>query len=168
MGSSPSAPTDLRPSLANRTIPHKSYRCFYLRQRAGALHHERRESSDSMIEAGGPSTSEFQECYLRSVVPAPPGVVMFSPPEVPRNASRGKGKGHAKEVFKKRGRGQYRGRYPVESPGQRQLLLRHLDGNLKDLIRDTERLTVALEYHESLTQGCAGSQRRVKLPRPKD
>ena len=31
------APTDLRPSPANRTIPHKSYRCFYLRQRAGAL-----------------------------------------------------------------------------------------------------------------------------------
>src|SRR5215204_5320954 len=30
-------PTDLRPSLANRTIPHKSYRCFYLRQRAGVL-----------------------------------------------------------------------------------------------------------------------------------
>src|SRR5215211_1130720 len=53
-------------------------------------------------------------------------------------------------------------------PGQRQLLLRHLDGNLKDLIRDTERLTVALEYHESRPQGCAGPQRRVKLPRPKD
>jgi hypothetical protein len=53
-------------------------------------------------------------------------------------------------------------------PGQRQLLLRHLDGNLKDLIRDTQRLTVALEYHESLTQGCPGSQRWVKLPRPKD
>src|SRR5215204_1107532 len=27
-------PTDLRPSPANHTIPHKSYRCFYLRQRA--------------------------------------------------------------------------------------------------------------------------------------
>src|SRR5215211_826725 len=26
------APTDPRPSLANRTIPHKSHRCFYLRQ----------------------------------------------------------------------------------------------------------------------------------------
>src|SRR5215204_5697711 len=53
-------------------------------------------------------------------------------------------------------------------PGQRQLLLRHLEGNLKDLIRDTERLTVALEYHESLPQGCAVSQRWVKLARPKD
>src|SRR5215203_1688191 len=53
-------------------------------------------------------------------------------------------------------------------PGQQQLLLRHLDGNLKYLIRDTQRLTVALEYHESLTQGRAVSQRRVKLPRPKD
>src|SRR5829696_3342451 len=48
-------------------------------------------------------------------------------------------------------------------PGQRQLLLRHLDGNLKDLIRDSQRLTVALEYHESLPQGCPGSQRWVKL-----
>jgi hypothetical protein len=53
-------------------------------------------------------------------------------------------------------------------PGQRQLFLRHLDGNLKDLIRNTKRLTVALEYHESLTQGCPGSQRRVKLARPDD
>src|SRR5215208_1332458 len=53
-------------------------------------------------------------------------------------------------------------------PGQRQLLLRHLDGNLKDLIRDTQRLTVALEYHESLPQGCPGSQRWLKLARPKD
>src|SRR5919112_2059678 len=53
-------------------------------------------------------------------------------------------------------------------PSQRLLLLRHLDGNLKDLIRDAKWLTVALEYHESLTQGCAGSQRWVKLPRPKD
>jgi hypothetical protein len=94
---------------------------------------------------------------------------MVSLPRVPRNASRGKGKGRARyDGGNRRGQGQYRGRYPVESPGQRQLLLRHLDGNLKDLIRDAERLTVALEYHESLTQGCAGSQRRVKLPRPKD
>ena len=50
---------------------------------------------------------------------------------------------------------------------QRRLLLRHLDGNLKDLIRDAERLTVALEDHDGLTRGCVGSQRRVKLPRPK-
>ena len=88
---------------------------------------------------------------------------MVSPPEVPRNAERGKGMGRARYDGEKTGaaRGMYRGRYPVESPGQRQLLLRHLDGNLKYLIRDTERLTVALEYHDSLTQGCAGSQRRV-------
>src|SRR5829696_4022037 len=31
-------PTDLRPSPANRTIPHKSYRCFYLRQKAKIVH----------------------------------------------------------------------------------------------------------------------------------
>ena len=56
----------------------------------------------------------------------------------------------------------------IPRPGRRQLFLRHLDGNLKDLIRDTKRLTVALEYHDGLTQGCTGSQRRVKLPRPKN
>ena len=57
-----------------------------------------------------------------------------------------------------------------EDPGPERwwLFLRHLDGNLKDLIRDTKRLTVALEYHHSLAQGCALSQRRLKLPRPKN
>ena len=48
-----------------------------------------------MIEAGGPSTSEFQECY-RSLVPAPPGVGMFAPQMVLRNASRAKSEGRAK------------------------------------------------------------------------
>jgi hypothetical protein len=33
------APTDLRPSPANRTIPHKSAECFYLRQGPGLLAH---------------------------------------------------------------------------------------------------------------------------------
>ena len=42
---------------------------------------------------------------------------MVSPPEVPRNASRGKGKGRARyDGGNRRGQGQYRGRYPVESP----------------------------------------------------
>src|SRR5215210_5408427 len=53
-------------------------------------------------------------------------------------------------------------------PVQRHLLLRHLEGNLKDLIRDTERLIVALEHHDSLPQGRASSQRWLKLARPKD
>ena len=38
-----------------------------------------------MIEAGEPSTW-VQQCAVRSVVRAPPGVVMVAPPEVPRNA----------------------------------------------------------------------------------
>ena len=38
-----------------------------------------------MREAGEPSTW-VQQCAIRSVVPAPPGVVMVAPPEVPRNA----------------------------------------------------------------------------------
>jgi hypothetical protein len=93
---------------------------------------------------------------------------MLSPPEVPRNAERaqcegratGRSKSAAKDIIKAEAR--------KPRPGQRQLLLRHLDGNLKDLIRDTQRLTVALEDHESLTQGCPGSQRWVKLARTKD
>jgi hypothetical protein len=51
-----------------------------------------------MIEAGGPSTSEFQEGPIRSVVPVPPTVVMVAPPQIPRNASRAQGEGRAKEV----------------------------------------------------------------------
>jgi hypothetical protein len=48
-----------------------------------------------MIEAGGPSTSEFQECYPKCV-PAPPGVVMVSPLTIQRNASRAQSEGRAK------------------------------------------------------------------------
>ncbi len=46
------------------------------------------------------------------------------------------------------------------------LLLRHFHDHLENLIRDAKWLTVALEYHDSLAQGCARSHRRVKLPRP--
>jgi hypothetical protein len=38
-----------------------------------------------MIEAGATSTW-VQQCAVRSVVPAPPGVIMVAPPTVPRNA----------------------------------------------------------------------------------
>ena len=41
-------------------------------------------------------------------VPAPPRVVMLSPPEVPRNASRGKAKGRAKGEKKARPRALYK------------------------------------------------------------
>jgi hypothetical protein len=41
-----------------------------------------------MIEAGGPSTSEFQGGPIRIVVPVPPTVVMVAPPRVPRNVER--------------------------------------------------------------------------------
>ena len=44
-------------------------------------------NSDPMREAGGPSTNEFRDGPIRSVVPAPPGVVMVSPPTTQRNAS---------------------------------------------------------------------------------
>src|SRR5829696_10374912 len=48
-----------------------------------------------MIEAGGPSTEEVAGGLFRDV-PAPPGVGMFAPPEVLRNASRAKSEGRAK------------------------------------------------------------------------
>ena len=48
----------------------------------------------------------------RGVVPAPPGIVMVAPPEVPRNASRVPGEGRAREGPTKRGQGQYKGRSP--------------------------------------------------------
>ena len=44
-----------------------------------------------MIEAGAPSTGGYVACSYG--VPAPPGVVMVSPPEVPRNAERGQSEG---------------------------------------------------------------------------
>ena len=40
-------------------------------------------SSDPMREAGAPSTGGW-------VVPAPPGIVILAPPEIPRNAQQGK------------------------------------------------------------------------------
>jgi hypothetical protein len=66
-----------------------------------------------MIEAGGPSTSEFQEGPIRIVVPVPPTVVMVAPLEVPRNGSRAQSEGRAKEdVATRHGQGQYKGRSP--------------------------------------------------------
>jgi hypothetical protein len=48
-----------------------------------------------MIEASGPSTSEFQECYPKCCA-RPTGVGMFAPLMVLRNASRAKSEGRAK------------------------------------------------------------------------
>ena len=48
-----------------------------------------------MIEAGGPSTEEVAGGLFRDV-PAPPGVGMFAPLMVLRNASRAKSEGRAK------------------------------------------------------------------------
>jgi hypothetical protein len=63
-----------------------------------------------MIEAGGPSTSEFQEGPIRIVVPVPPTVVMVSPPEAPRNASRAQSEGpHQVRRGPSAAFGQYRG-----------------------------------------------------------
>ena len=50
-------------------------------RRVGAL---KRESSDPMIEAGGPSTGGL--CKLARVCPPHQGVIMVAPPEVSRNA----------------------------------------------------------------------------------
>jgi hypothetical protein len=50
-----------------------------------------RESSDPMIDAGAPSTGVLQKS-VRTVVRAPPGVVMVSPSEAPRNASEARAK----------------------------------------------------------------------------
>ena len=74
-----------------------------------------------MIEAGASSTGEVQVCFPLCVR-APPGTVMFAPPEVPRNASRAqreaKAKGRAWEDGGHHGAAQlrcehYRGRSPV-------------------------------------------------------
>jgi hypothetical protein len=47
-----------------------------------------------MIEAGAPSTEEV--VAVHGGVPAPPGVVMVSPPTTQRNASRAQSEGRAK------------------------------------------------------------------------
>jgi hypothetical protein len=70
-----------------------------------------------MIEAGGPSTSEFQGGPIRIVVPVPPTVVMVAPPRVPRNASRAQCEGRAREGFTKRRQGHYRDRDPCRGSG---------------------------------------------------
>ena len=47
------------------------------------------------------------------MVPAPPGVVMFAPPTVPRNAEGAQCEGRAKEdVATRRGQEDYKGRSP--------------------------------------------------------
>jgi len=48
-----------------------------------------------MIEAGAPSTDGLAKTLLGSVVPAPPGIVMVAPPEVPRNASEARAQSEA-------------------------------------------------------------------------
>jgi hypothetical protein len=55
------------------------------KRRAGAPGWASR-SSDPMIEAGTTSTlRNVARLSYRDVVPAPPGIVMVAPPEVPRN-----------------------------------------------------------------------------------
>jgi hypothetical protein len=66
-------------------------------QRAGAPW---LQGSEPMIEAGAPSTGEGGHAFPR-VVPAPPGVVMGSPPAITRNASRTQSKGRATEGVQK-------------------------------------------------------------------
>ncbi len=68
-----------------------------------------------MREAGASSTGG--SCS-RPPVPAPlGGVVMLTPLEVPRNASRTQSIGRAKEdVATRRGQGQYKGRSPKTPP----------------------------------------------------
>jgi hypothetical protein len=53
-----------------------------------------------MIEAGAPSTGGYVACSYG--VPAPPGTVMLSPPEVPRNAERAQRKAALRGVQKAR------------------------------------------------------------------
>ena len=67
-----------------------------------------------MIEAGAPSTEEVAPVYRE--VPAPPGLVMVAPLEVPRNAETAQSIGRANEKERKqRGRGQYKGWGPTHS-----------------------------------------------------
>jgi hypothetical protein len=77
---------------------------------------------------GAPALYEKPVCRARgricctdtvtlSAVPAPPGVVMVAPPEVPRNASRAQSKGRVGEDESvQRGQGQYKGRSPKARP----------------------------------------------------
>ncbi len=73
-----------------------------------------------MREAGAPSTGELREgCNraLRSVVPAPPGVVMVAPPEVPRNAEGAQIEGRAKEYQESAAKGSIEARARKPRPG---------------------------------------------------
>jgi hypothetical protein len=63
------------------------------KRRAGAV---LAGNSDPMIEAGATSTGSLTTHV--SVVPAPPGVYMVAPPEVPRNAQRAQSIGRARKV----------------------------------------------------------------------
>jgi hypothetical protein len=54
-----------------------------------------------MIEAGARARRKLRLCFLGKV-PAPPGVLILAPHEVPRNASRTQSEGRAKENGKKR------------------------------------------------------------------
>ena len=66
-----------------------------------------------MRETGAPSTGE---CAFLSVRAPPPGIVMVSPLEVPRNAEGAQCEGRAKEdVATRRGQGHYRGWGPTPS-----------------------------------------------------
>jgi hypothetical protein len=80
------------------------------KRRTGAPYSWSDGSSDPMREAGAPSTGGW-------VVPAPPGIVMVSPPEVPRNAERAQSTGRAgedRQVRDQRGQGHCKGRNPAE------------------------------------------------------
>src|SRR5687767_9273573 len=96
MGLVGATPTESRPSPAPPPQSHhttKSYKCFYLPQRVGVPQCGSRGSSDRMREAGEPSTwRKLQECSAKCCA-RPPGIVMVSPPTIPRNASRAQSEG---------------------------------------------------------------------------
>ena len=50
-----------------------------------------------MIVAGEPSTGPFRDRDIVGRVPAPPGIVMLPPPEVPRNAEGAQRESRAKD-----------------------------------------------------------------------
>jgi len=69
-----------------------------------------------MIEAGGPSTSEFQECYPWCARPT--GDSHARSTRGPAQHGEGAMRRPRQGAFKKRGRGQYKGRSSAESlPG---------------------------------------------------
>jgi hypothetical protein len=72
-----------------------------------------------MIEAGAPSTEEATRKLRLCIgeVPAPPGIVMLAPPEVPRNAERAQCEGRAKGRSKSAAEASIKAGAP-QSPGQ--------------------------------------------------